>query len=275
MWLNAHGEFERTVAVLPVDEAFKRQDMLLLCLDALAGLGRWSEIERILEMKDVPLYTAIKELYLARSAEEMGSKPVAKLHWQRAHLAASASQEHMRHIANYAEKSGHLDQAEIAYRSLAANGNSARMAMEGLLKIARTRADTDMICDTLQKMSVRWPHDDAVKNDLAYFNLLQKKSVGESLAAAKELVNRSPRSLVHLTTLALAALRNNDPAGALSVYEGLPIPWEKAVASQRAVHAAVLGANGRTAEAAAEAAALRMDDLLPEERELIKQWRTQ
>ena len=275
MWLNAHGEFERTVAVLPVDDAFKRQDMLLLCLDALAGLGRWSEIERILEMKDVPLYTAIKELYLARSAEEMGSKPVAKLHWQRAHLAAAASQEHMRHIANYAEKSGHLDQAEIAYRSLTATANSARMAMEGLLKIARVRGDTEMICDTLQKMSVRWPHDDAVKNDLAYFNLLRRKAVDESLAIAKELVNRSPRSLVHLTTLALAAMRKDDPAGALSVYQGLPIPWDRAVTSQRAVHAAVLGANGQTAEAAAEVAALRWDELLPEELELIKQWRTQ
>ncbi|MEO6739725.1 MAG: hypothetical protein ABIP20_05695 [Chthoniobacteraceae bacterium] len=275
MWLNAHGEFERNLVLIPVDEAFKRQDMLLLCLDSLAALGRWGEVERVLEMKDVPLYTAIKELYLARSAEELGSRTVADLHWQRAHLAAVASPEQMREIAIYAEKCGRPDRAEISYRTLSANSNTARMAMEGLLKIARNRGDMDMICDTLEKMGARWPHDDAAKNDLAYFNLLRRKAVDESLAVAKQLVTRSPRSLPHLTTLALAAMRKNDPAGALSVYEGLQIPWERISTSQRAVHAAVLGANGRTAEAAAEVAALRWEELHPEERELVKQWRTQ
>ena len=275
MWLNAHGEFERNLALLPVGEAFKRKDMLLLHLDSLAGLGRWGEIERILEMKDVPLYEAIKELYLARSAEELGSKPVAKFHWQKAHLAAATSPEQMREIAIYAEKCGRPEQAELAYRSLSSNGSTARMAMEGLLKIARGRGDSEMLCDILGKMRTRWPHDDAVKNDLAYFNLLRGKAVDESMAIASELVTRSPRSLPHLTTLALAAIRKNDPARALAVYQGLDIPWEKIASSQRAVHAAVLGINGRTAEAAAEVAALPWEELHPEERELVKQWRTQ
>ena len=275
MWLNAHGEFERSLALMPTGDAFKRKDMLLLHLDSLAGLGRWAEIERILEMKDVPLDEAIKELYLARAAEEMGSKPVAKFHWQKAHLAAAASPEQMREIALYAEKCGRLEQAELAYRSLSSSATTARMAMEGLLKIARSRGDIEMLTDILGKMRKDWPHDDAVKNDLAYFNLLQGKAVDESLAMAAELVTRSPRSLPHLTTLALAAIRKNDPARALAVYQGLDIPWEKIASSQRAVHAAVLGANGRTAEAAAEVAALPWDELHPAERELVKQWRTQ
>ena len=45
-------------------------------------------------------------------------------------------------------------------------------------------------------------------------------------------------------------------------------------AGQRAVYAAVLGLNGRTEEAKAEANAIRWEDLRNEERELIKQWRT-
>lgn len=275
MWLNVHREHERMLALIPVDEAFKRQDMLLLCFDALSGLGRWSEAERILEMKDVPLDTAIKELYLALSAEEMGSKAAAKLHWQRAHLAAGPSPEQMRRIALCAEKYGRTEQAENAFRSLTANANTARFAMEGLLKIAGTRGDMVMVRDTLKKMHERWPQDDSVKNDLAYFNLLAGKSVDESLALAKDLVTRSPRTLSHLTTLALAKLRTKDPAAALSVYQGLQIPWDRFATSQRAVHAAVLGANGLTDEASAEVAALRWDDLSPEEKELIKQWRKQ
>ena len=128
---------------------------------------------------------------------------------------------------------------------------------------------------TLQKMRARWPQDDSVKNDLAYFNLLAGKSVNESLAVARDLVARSPRSLPHLTTLALALLCKKDPAAALSVYQGLQIPWERIAPPQRAVHAAVLGANGSTDEAVAEIAALRWDDLRAEEKELIKQWRKQ
>ena len=274
-WLHARGEYGRMLAVIPVDEAFKRQDLLRVCLDALAGLKRWDEIERILEMKDVPLYAAIKELYLARSAEELGNPSVAELHWRRAHLAAGPAPELMREIAEYAEKYGNLEQAGIAYRSLSVNASNARLGMEGLLRVARNRGDIAMLCDTLEKMHVRWPQDDAVKNDLAYFNLLMGRQVDESLATAKDLVARSPRSLPHLTTLALAALRKHDPAAALAVYQGFQIPWERIATSQRAVHAAVLGANGKTAEAAAEAAALRWEELRPEERELVKPWRKQ
>lgn len=274
-WLNLHREYERVLKLIPMEEAFNRQDMLLVTLDSLASLGRWKEIERILETKNVPLYTAMKELYLARVAEEMGNKSAAELHWRRAHVAAAPSPEQMWEIAGYAEKLGRPVQAETAYRSLMANANTARPAMEGILKIAVNRGDMDVVRDTLKKMRERWPQDDSVKNDLAYFNLLCGKSVDESLIAARELVARSPGSVPHLTTLALAMLRKKDPAAALSVYEGLPIPWQRIAASQRAVHAAALGANGRTDEAVAETAALRWDELRPEEKELIKQWRKQ
>ncbi len=275
VWLNGHGEFERMLKLIPVEEGLKRQDMLLVVLDSLAALGRWQEIERILETRDVPLYTAMKELYLARVAEEMGTKAAAELHWHRAHLAAAPSPEQMREIALYAEKLGRPEQAELAYRSLVSNANTARPAMEALLKLAGSRGDMDTVRDTLKKMHERWPQDDAVKNDLAYFNLLAGKSVEESLAVAKDLVAHSPRNLPHITTLALAMLRKKDPAAALSVYQGLQIPWERIAASQRAVHAAVLGANGKTDMASEEAAALRWEDLRAEEKELIKQWRKQ
>ncbi len=274
-WLNGRGEFERTLKLIPVPDAMKRQDMLLVVLDSLAALGRWQEIERILQMKDVPLYTAMNELFLARVAEEMKNKAAADLHWHRAHIAAAAAPEQLWGIAGYAERMGRPAQAEQAYRSLMASGETARPAMERLLKLAGNRGDSEAVRATLKNMRERWPQDDAVKNDFAYISLLAGKSVDESLAAARELVARSPRSLPHLSTLALAMLRKKDPAAAMAVYQGLHIPWERIAASQRAVHAAVLGANGKTDEAIAETAALRWDELRAEEKELIKQWRKQ
>jgi lipopolysaccharide biosynthesis regulator YciM len=181
----------------------------------------------------------------------------------------------MAFIGKYAEKMGQFDQAELAFRSLSANAATARPAMEALLGIAEKRGDVELLCDTLKKMRARWPQDDSVKNDLAYVNLLMGRDVDESMAVAKELVARSPASLAHRTTLALAAIRKSDPAAALAVYHGLKIPWERVGQGHRAVHAAVLGANGQVAEAKAEAAALRWAELRAEERELVKSWRTQ
>ncbi len=275
MWLHRHQEYERMLVLIPVEEAFKRQDLLRVCLEALTGLRRYNEIERILDMKGVPLDAAFKELYLARCAEELGSKSVAELHWRRAHLAAAPSPKQMREIAAYAEKFGRLDQAELALRSLSSNSATARYAMEGLLRIAQQRGDLAQICDTLEKMNQRWPQDDSVANDLAYFNLLQGKAVDESFAAARKLVARSPKSLAHRTTLALAAIRKHDAATALSAYEGIQVPWDRVSPSYRTIYAAALGMGGKAAEARAEVAALSLDRLRPEERELIRQWRTQ
>ena len=105
-------------------------------------------------------------------------------------------------------------------------------------------------------------------------SLLQGKEVDSSFDTARQLVAQTPESMAHRTTLALAALRKNDGTTAFSVYQGVQISWDRVGASQRAVHAAVLGLNGKTAEARAEANAIRWDDLRKEERELIKQWRT-
>ena len=274
VWLNNRRESARALEVVPMDEGFKRKDMLLVCLDALAALERWDEIERILAMKDAPLDTAFKELFLARSAIAQNSQTVADLHWKRALLAAGPSVEQMRVIAAYAEKIGRYDQAETALNSLAASASTARFAHESLLRLARRQGKAAAIRDILMRMRQRWPKDDAVKNDLAFIHALLGESLDDALASARELVAASPLSFQHRSTLALALLRKGDASGALAVYHGQQIPWERVDPSQRAVHAAVLGANGRTDEARAEAAAIKWDMLRPEEQELIKQWRT-
>ena len=274
VWLNSHGEYERLLAFLPIEEGFKRKDLLLVCLDAMAALKRWGEIERILKMRDVSLDVAYREVFLARSAKELGSEMASEMHWRKAHIAAAPSPDQMGFVGTYAEKTGHLDHAELAYRSLAANANSARPAYEGLWRIAEIRRDSQMRWEILDAMHKRWPKDAQVSTDFTYLSLLQGKAVDESFDTAKRLLDQSPGSIANITTFALAAYRKNDPAAAFSLYRGLQIPWDRVAAGQRAVYAAVLGLNGKTAEASIEANAIRWEDLRAEERELIKQWRT-
>jgi len=85
------------------------------------------------------------------------------------------------------------------------------------------------------------------------------------------LVERNPRSLPHRTFLALARLKQNRAADALSVYENITVARGALTPSALAVHAAVLAANGKTEEAKSEVEQIKTDNLLPEERALIEQ----
>src|SRR5207244_1353998 len=55
VWLNQNGEFERTLAALPIAEARTRKDFFLPHIDALASLGRWPELLKLFETKPMPL----------------------------------------------------------------------------------------------------------------------------------------------------------------------------------------------------------------------------
>jgi tetratricopeptide (TPR) repeat protein len=275
VWLNGRKEYERTLALLPLAEALKRKDFLLVTMDAMAAQGRWTEIDEILQGKDVPLDEMHTEIFLARAAMELGHSTSADLHWRRAHIAAAPSVEQMWFLATYAEKIGQTDHAEAAFRSLTNNASTARPAYEGLLRIAEKRRDTDSLLEVLREMSKRWPKDPSVRNDYTYFTLLRGKDVEMGMKVAQELVAETPSSLAHRTTLALANVRLKDAMGAMKVYRGLTVPWNRASPSHRAVYAAALGLNGNISEARAQAGAIPLDSLRPEERALISQWRAQ
>jgi len=94
--------------------------------------------------------------------------------------------------------------------------------------------------------------------------------LSEISVLAENLVAREPASLPHRTLLALARLRAGEPAKALEVYKNIQVPPNAVSPSAIAVHAAVLAANGQIADARTEAGALKQDQLLPEERDLLQ-----
>lgn len=73
----------------------------------------------------------------------------------------------------------------------------------------------------------------------------------------------------HRTLLALARLRQNRAADALDAYANIAATPGSLTPSALYIHAAVLLANGHREEAQEEAAHVKMEDLLPEERALI------
>ncbi len=141
VWLNSLGEFQKTTEILPEKIAVTRQDYFLAYLDAMASLKRWKDVDRLLEMKDVPLGDVYVQAFHAKSAEARGDKDAAEFSWRRAHTAATGNVSQMAYLARYAEKVGQIDQAELAYRTLAEDIPSAPSAYERPSRIAQTRKD--------------------------------------------------------------------------------------------------------------------------------------
>jgi predicted Zn-dependent protease len=271
-WLNARREFNRALETLPLSKAKSHRELFLIHLDSMAGLERWTELEQLLNQRNLPVDEAYLQVFKARIALQLGKPDQAKYHWQQAYVAASRRPEQLAFLGNYAEKLNTFDVAERAYRALFSNPGASRPAYHGVMRILQRRGETVALRNLLGEMLSRWPADASVQNDYAYLNLLLNERIDESLKTARELVQESPRSLPHRTTLALGLLRAGKPAEALEVYEGLTINWDEALPGNRAVHAAVLAANDKMAEARAEEFLIRKDALLKEEQALLEKW---
>jgi len=300
-WLNSKKEFEKTVEAIPLEKALLGRELFLQYLDALGGLERWGEIKQLLEGDRYPLDPVVQGMYLARCSAQLGEKAAAENNWQRALEAAAGDPGKLITLGDYAEKNGIVDVAQSAFDNAAIQSPKLRLAQQGRLRLAQRSSDTGKIHAVLADMLKIWPNDDAVQNDEGYTRLLllgsssergaRSDQQGESSellapssdlqtpsselqalsALAEKLVERNPRSLPHRTFLALARLKQNRAADALSVYENITVARGALTPSALAVHAAVLAANGKTEEAKSEVEQIKIDNLLPEERVLVEQ----
>ncbi len=278
-WLNAKGEYQRELDAIPLEKAMQNRDLFLQHLDALAGLGRWSEIKDLLNSDRFPLEPVMQLMYLARCNAQLGERTASDNNWQRAIEAARADSAKLMAVGNYAEKNGAFEIAKSAYDAAAVETPKSRVAQQARLRLAQAQRDSTEIRKVLAEMLRLWPNDTAVQSDEAYLRLLSlgQANTGANSAAdlrqieqlAQDLVRREPANLAHRTLLALARLHQNRPADALAVYQDLQISPDAFTPSARAVHAAVLAANNDTAGAKSEAEKIPPGALLPEERALI------
>ena len=54
-WFNRQREFTRTIELISLPVSLLRQDLFLVRLDALAALGRWTEVRQNLDEKQIPI----------------------------------------------------------------------------------------------------------------------------------------------------------------------------------------------------------------------------
>jgi len=303
-WLSGKTEFQKTLETIPLEKALLSRELFLQYVDALGGLGRWSEIKQLLESERYPLDPVVQLMYLARCNAQLGEKTAAENNWQRALESAGGDVGKLISLGEYAEKNGIVDVAQSAFSAAATEAPKLRAAQQGRLRVAQRGGDTKKIHAILADMLKIWPNDAAVQNDEAYTRLLlldsnsrndearmtndekenaehrtsadntlnsQPLTINELEQLAANLVAKNPRSMPHRTLLALARLKQHRATEALAVYQNITVARGALTPPALAVHAAVLAANGHTEEARAEAAQIKPEQLLAEEKALLGQ----
>lgn len=270
-WLNQNREYDNVLDVITVEEAAGRSDLFLIRLDALAGRGYWPEIAELLRGDSIPLQVPVVLLYRGRAARELGKPEESATFYRRAVIEAAPTPDAMWYIINYLQRVGEDQVLEQELEKLADNPASARQAFQALVPIVQKRQDAEELYQLYDRMLKRLPSDPAVQNDHRYFAALTGRRA--DVSGARELVDDQPRMLAYRITLALTHLKNGQPEAAMKVFNGITLDPMQIQPYQRAVLAAVLGANARGEEARQLARSVPGDVVTAQEFELIKPYR--
>jgi len=269
-WLNGVGRPQKTLDLLPLDRAVKRQDLFLQHINALAALERWNDIKEVLSSERFPLEPVFQHMYLAAARTRLGETTAATNEWQRA-LEAGNTSEKLLALANYAEQNHADDIADAAYSAAIKLAPKNRPAYAARLRLALASGRTAEAQTVAAEIVQLWPDDAAARNQDAYLRLLLGATDGAAEAAERQaqvLVAQEPSNWAARATLGLARLRLGRKEDALNAFRDVRATGSEPPGAL-AVRAAILAVNGHEEGARGDARNLGAEHLLPEERALI------
>lgn len=266
-WLNRQGLLQQTLAAFPLNPRAP-EELILIQLDAMAGLGLWAGLDEFLRHNLFPTRPVLLWLYRARVARELGQADRFASYWDRALREAGSDKETLRYVAQYAESIGETGKCAQAYELLSHEPGAELESLFKLVKYYEKLGRTRQLMRTIERLVILYPQDYAVANDLAYLALLLNDSSCKPQERAKEIYAAGPGLPSFAATYALARLKAGKPNEALRACKDFsPARWT--APSWQAVYAAVLLANGRRADALLVANAIEVSKLKPEEKRLL------
>lgn len=268
-WLNVQKRFSQTLQVISPEQAKSRNDLLLIWMDALAVLDQWETIAKVLEDPNIPIDQYLRLLFQARYYMETGQSARAEFAWSRAVLQVSNDPQKLWYLTRYAQKLGLYTEAKESLDRLTTLPSSRRKAFEELVRLEQREGSVLELRNRLEIMHEAYPNDTSVQNDLAYANLLLDENIAVSVVEAEQLIDEGSPYLANRVTLALGYYRQGRILDAAEILDPLQVDWTQVRSGWRAVYAAILRANGRTAEANNLIAGIDANALLAEERDLL------
>jgi len=275
-WLNQRGFFDLVLSLTDEEKLVSSQrDWCTVRLDALFGLRRWDDAEKLINSAPSPLPRIVRELFLHRIAlvADRGDA-TAKTHLE--NLFASSGHAEPGDVlfaAGNLERMGDFPNAAKLYRIMQNHPQAALPARLGLIRCLDQQPDqVGVLREALESLLTLWPKSEEARGDLIYLKLLDGTATATERELAAEMARESSHYLSRRVTAALAALRGARPAEALALLDLPGVTWKQMRPGWQAVYAAVIAANGRSAEARDLADPLKSAPLRPGERELLAEF---
>jgi hypothetical protein len=286
-WLISLQDYGPALDLIDPAEPPKHMGALMMQLAALTGLGRWEECEAILEatrggMLPDTLFFLFRAriadlraepdraeaekrqlrramnfdelphlLFAARQTESFGWKPEAFAAWR-----ILATEEDVRVLEQI---SGRATMAD--WRILATEEDVRVAALRGQLRTLPPSSSATDGANIAQALLSLKPDDPTARLTAAYYQLL----AGQNTATALGLLKSNNTSDNARRIAALAFLREGLAAKGLDVF-----PGDSGEDRWRALHAALLQAAGRSAEATEAARAINRENLEAGEKDLLR-----
>ena len=265
-WLVGLQAHEAVLELVAPDEAGSHAGALMARLDALSGLDRWDECSELIETNrggTVP--DTLYHLFRARIAgtrNDAATEEAEKR--QLRQVMQFAELPHVLFAARYAETVGWKPEAFAAWRILASDSGAKADALRGQIRNfppTATAADGVAIANELLALQ---PQDPSARLSAAFFSLLAGQNIETAAATAEEFLAADPESVDIRRVAALARLRTDQAAKGLAI-----LPDDNGEPRWQTLHAALLRATGRKAEADQLAAKVDPSTLTPEERAML------
>lgn len=243
-----------------------------LHLQALADLGRWGEVARVLDEPDLKLDPVMLHTFKAVAEMRAGKHEAAAAHFSNALAACKARIEPLRIVATYAELVGMAEIAIEAWRQVMANPEHAREGARASARLARQLPEFQAALSAVKRLLEFQPDDPAVLKEFSYLSLIIDARDPKAATTARARFAEEPNDMEWRAIMALAEHRGGNRAAALELVESKRTEWRTAPLRFRLICAAVLGANNQRADARELARGIDISVLKPQERELIRPW---
>ncbi len=268
-WLNGEGAFKETMELIPESIALKSRHYILPYLDALAALQHWDTLSTILFQDNLPLDDFLLNIFRTRLGLELKDPLLTASQWNHTLALAKNDPNQLLFLASYFEKLGKLDFALEAYKPLLEQPQFALLSTQHMLAISRSQGNTREALFVYKSLNRHFPEDLEPQIAVLHTELLLGENVLVNRDNAQKLLETNPDKpyLAHL--LALAYLKHDQAQAAMAAYETYRPPLDHAPAGFKSVYIAVCFANHRFKEAQTVFDTIAIEDLYPEERELL------
>lgn len=271
-WMELHNALKAVPQILPLERVRTNAPLLMIRLQTLAWLGETTEVEEQLGDATSPLDALQRHIIRSTLATRKTPREDPLPSLENALKLAGTNGVMIANIATHALRLQLTNAAIDIYSQLIPQPAHASAAITEILRLLDESAPTRATRDRLRALSNQLPGSTLLLMEACYFDLLLKENIAQARSHLDGLASKNSESFRIRLCLALADLIEKKPQTALARLGNDSMAWSRAAPRWQAIHAAILGENGKIEPARAAVKSIDRSRLRPEELAWIAPW---